>query len=106
MKECPLCGAVYKASAVATIEEHESGHLVHVTCSKCQNAILAMVMITPIGMNSVGMVTDLSAADVVRFRRRAPITEDELLNFHLFLKRETRALLPTTMIGDADRKRN
>lgn len=87
MQECPLCGYKYAAEKVAVLEEYAGSHLVHITCPQCHNAVLAMVMVSALGMSSVGIVTDLSSADVLRVRRREPIGEDELLSFHQCLHR-------------------
>jgi len=43
-------------------------------------------MISELGLSSVGMATDLSAADAERVLHTAPIHEDELLAFHAFLE--------------------
>jgi hypothetical protein len=43
-------------------------------------------MISEFGMSSVGIVTDLAPKDVERLERLDPIGEDDVLNFHLFLR--------------------
>ncbi len=87
MQECPLCGHGYEEDKVNLLEERADSHLVHITCGRCQNAILAMIVLSPIGISSVGMVTDLTARDVVRLRSKLPISEDDLLGFHELLHR-------------------
>jgi hypothetical protein len=86
MRECPLCGGAYQEKQVEIIEENGSGHLVHITCDQCQNAILSLVVVSQIGMSSVGIVTDLSAIDARRLQKRPPVSEDVVLNFHQYLK--------------------
>lgn len=93
-RECPLCGSDYAASAVAVLEEQASTQLVHLTCPDCANALLAMVMVSPLGMSSVAVVTDLTAADVKRLRCAAPISADDVLGFYQCLQ-ETEELTQT-----------
>ena len=85
-RECPLCGSDYATQAVAVLEEQESTELVHLTCPNCSNALLAMVVVSPLGMSSVAAVTDLTAADVKRLRRAAPISADDVLGFYECLR--------------------
>jgi len=56
--------------------------LIHVKCKACHNAMLALVLVTKAGVSSVGLVTDLSFDDVVKFRNKGRISVDDVLNFH------------------------
>lgn len=85
LQQCPVCKGQYDAKQARILEDRGEAHLVHITCPHCQNAILAVIVSSPIGMSSVGMMTDLNEADVKRLRRRGALTEDEVLNFHSFL---------------------
>lgn len=90
MKECPLCSHNYKDNKAVVLEENKDSHLVHITCPKCNNAILAMVVISPLGMNTIAIITDLSAKEVANFKRRPPVSEDELLSFHQFIQQQNK----------------
>ena len=74
MNQCPVCNNSYEAGQDNVLEHRSGAHLVHITCPDCQNSVL------------VGMLTDMSASDVLRVHRRGGITEDELLNMHLLIK--------------------
>jgi len=88
MAECPLCKHSYSEKEASVIEEKNSAHLVHITCPHCHHSILALVIVSKVGMSSVGMVTDLGMNDVNRLKTLGPITEDELLDFHSLLQKE------------------
>lgn len=92
MNECPLCTKKYPASKKNILERRQGAQLVHLNCSHCQNSVLAVIVISQIGMSSVGMVTDLSPADVKRLRERQAISEEELLDFHRLLSEDKNIL--------------
>lgn len=54
--------------------------------------MLAVVLEASGVVSSVGVVTDLEAADAQRFHDAAPITVDECLHFHVQLEDESREL--------------
>lgn len=83
---CPICNAEYRQEAAQFFVEQDSGRLLHITCDKCQSYFVAMVVIAGQGISSVGMVTDLSFADVKRLYRQPIITLDEVIDYHEFLK--------------------
>lgn len=86
VRECPVCSTAYRADQVAVLHAAGHNHLVHLTCGACHNALLAMVVVSALGMSSIGVMTDLSAADAVRFGRRLPVSEADLLSFHQVLQ--------------------
>lgn len=85
-----MCSYGYKEEHVTVLDEHDSGHLVHITCSQCHNSILAMVLLSAMGMSSIGIITDLSAKDASRVEKKPPISEDFLLGFHQMLKQSNK----------------
>ncbi|OGH59821.1 MAG: hypothetical protein A2725_02275 [Candidatus Magasanikbacteria bacterium RIFCSPHIGHO2_01_FULL_33_34] len=85
MKKCPFCEYNYEAKKVVVLEEYEESRLVHVTCSDCNSSILHIMLVTQVGLNTMGIITDLSAEEVKRLRYSSGITEDILLDFHKFL---------------------
>jgi len=85
IKECPLCAYHYEESRAVVLEEYKENHLVHVTCKKCKGAIIQLIMTTQFGSNSIGIITDLSAAEVADLKRKPKIGEDQLLNFHKYI---------------------
>lgn len=86
LRRCPLCKQDFGEEAVRIVEQREATHLVHITCPHCQNAVLAVILVSALGMSSVGVLTDLGAAEVSQMRRKSPINEDDLLGFFKFLE--------------------
>ena len=86
IKECPLCAFSYEKGKVVILEENNSSHLVHITCSKCLGSILHMIVMTPLGASAVGIITDLSAMEVAKLRKQPAVSSDDLLEFHKFIK--------------------
>lgn len=79
---CPLCQAKQEAMEVKILETTEMARLLHLRCQRCQAAILALVMLSPSGLNSVGMITDLSAEEVLKFKETDGLEADDVLSFH------------------------
>lgn len=86
---CPLCETSYNPMEARVLGEKEDGHLLHIRCKKCWNSILALVLVSNVGVSSVGLVTDLTYEDVVKFRE-APteVTVDDVIAVHALLEEE------------------
>lgn len=85
MRKCPFCEYDYDAKKVVVLEENNESSLVHVTCSDCNSSILHIVLSTQIGLNTMGIITDLTAEEVMRLKHSPGITEDTLLGFHKYI---------------------
>ena len=57
-------------------------HLLHIQCRKCQHSVLAFVVVNQMGASSVGLLTDLSYEDVLRFRANHPVSIDDVMAVH------------------------
>ncbi|KKQ26986.1 MAG: hypothetical protein US42_C0017G0007 [Candidatus Magasanikbacteria bacterium GW2011_GWC2_37_14] len=88
MNQCPVCHNDFVKNQAQVIEETKGSNLVHLNCKACASTLLVLVVIGPLGMSSVGMITDLSFNDAKRLYKKSAISEDELLNFHTFLKNQ------------------
>lgn len=82
---CPVCRSQKQRMEAHIIEENEATHLVHLRCPICEAAVLAMLTFSPAGLNSVGMVTDLSAEEAARFKDTNPFSADDAIDLHQFL---------------------
>ncbi|MEK7665842.1 MAG: hypothetical protein AAB337_03120 [Patescibacteria group bacterium] len=79
---CPLCQSEFHPMEAQLLGERGERHLVHVRCVHCHNAILALVLVTKVGVSSVGLVTDLTYDDVLKFRASRRISVDDVLSVH------------------------
>ncbi|OGH94317.1 MAG: hypothetical protein A2538_00715 [Candidatus Magasanikbacteria bacterium RIFOXYD2_FULL_41_14] len=86
MGHCPLCGGNYATDSARRLGGMGVANLVHLTCAKCQGGFMAMVMVSPAGLSSVGMVTDLNYNDAVRLHDAPEIDLDEVINGYEYLK--------------------
>lgn len=98
MKQCPLCKQDYVAERAKIVEKQDEAHLVHITCANCENAVLVLLVISQLGISSVGIITDLVLDDVSRFISKDIISEDDLLNFHELLEKK-QSLFIKSLIG-------
>jgi len=87
---CPLCGSSYTPREAQILGEKEDSHLMHIQCGNCSNAIIALVIISPVGVSSVGMVTDLGFEEVDRFKEDRAVTTDDVIDVHHMLQDEER----------------
>lgn len=85
---CPLCEMSYNPQEARVLGEKEDSHLLHIQCGNCSNAIIALVLISSVGVSSVGMVTDLAFDEVNRFKNAAGVSTDDVIEMHHLLKNE------------------
>lgn len=88
MSACPLCNAAKDEVKAQVVDENETAHLVHMQCAKCGSSIVALVVHAASGLNSVGMLTDLTYADVLKFRAATPIDADDTLAFYQIMQNQ------------------
>ncbi len=85
---CPLCETHYHPREALLVHERDNSHLLHITCRKCEHSIIALVLVSNAGVSSVGLVTDLSYHDVLKFREADSISIDDVLSVHRALARK------------------
>lgn len=89
---CPRCEASFDAKRALVVAEKEApdpAHLLWIECGNCQLAVYAVVLINSIGMQSAGVVTDLSRDEIVRFWKAEPISADDVLDTVGMLAQDT-----------------
>jgi hypothetical protein len=91
LAHCPLCQAAYGDDAVQFLGDlgsrpgRGSSRMFHLTCAKCSHALLAVVVESPHGVSSIGLVTDLEASDAARVYALAPVSADDVVRAHMEL---------------------
>lgn len=83
---CPQCHMHYNPLAARVLVERENAHLVHTECQKCGSLILALVTSGMFGMSSVGLVTDMTCEDVMKFKESEEVQEDDVLDFYEWIE--------------------
>lgn len=81
---CPVCETRYNLMGAHVLGQEGDTQLLHVQCRKCQNSILALVLVNQSGASSVGLLTDLSYDDVLRFKNSRAICIDDVVEAHTF----------------------
>ncbi len=87
ISHCPLCKTSYDPLEAKVLSERDDAHLLHISCRKCENAVLALIFISSSGISSVGLITDCSYDDVVRFREGNEVNADDAIAFHELMGR-------------------
>lgn len=77
-----MCNAEKEAIKTQIVDKNEEAHLLHMECGKCGSSVVAVVVHASNGLNSVGMLTDLTYSDVVKFRSAATVEIDDALEFY------------------------
>jgi hypothetical protein len=89
---CPVCGQRYSPEQTKIIDANEEklmtsrNFLVHTDCDRCKSSVVFSIAIDGPEIFSIGMVTDLTSQDTTKFKNVEPITSDEVLATHEFLK--------------------
>ncbi|MFA4936670.1 MAG: hypothetical protein WC575_00030 [Patescibacteria group bacterium] len=82
---CPLCEKSYNPLKARILDEKDGAHLVHLQCGECGSSIVALILTSTLGITSVGLVTDLTSEDVMKFKDYNQINSNEVINFHQLL---------------------
>lgn len=85
---CPVCNSRFNPLEAKILQEGEGSHLVYIKCRHCQAAILTLIAANNLGISSIGLITDLSGDDILKFKDAGAIDCDEVIEWHQFLSRE------------------
>lgn len=86
--DCPLCNVSFFPQEVAVIGGDNRTQLLHATCNQCSSSVVILLLMGDTGIGSVGLVTDLTREDVVRFQRGDLIDADDVLGLHQVLQND------------------
>jgi hypothetical protein len=81
---CYGCGDTLEKADLVVITETPLALVAHATCSEC--GAQSMITVTPSGVGSVPMVSDLEPSEIKRFLDMDLISYDEILDLHKELK--------------------
>jgi hypothetical protein len=91
--KCPVCGQKYNADQTKIIDSGDDRQpingkslLVHTDCDRCKSSVVFSIAIDGPEIFSIGMVTDLTSQDTSKFKNSNPITSDDVLATHEFLR--------------------
>ena len=82
--KCSVCGQRYEVDNVKVLGRQEDLWFLSVSCSSCQTKCLVAAVIKEDKAPKV--TTDLTAAELVKFKKMSKPTANEVLDMHSFLK--------------------
>ena len=82
--KCGVCSQRYEADNISVLGHQEDLWFLRVFCSACHTQYLVAAVIKEGKVPEV--ITDLSDAELDKFRKAGKLTADEMLDMHNFLK--------------------
>jgi len=82
--ECDVCGERYGVDSVDILSHDEDFWFLRVVCPACQTQCLVTAVVRESEMPQV--ITDLTEAELDRFKNMDVITADDVLDMHNLLK--------------------
>ena len=89
---CPFCENKSRDGELRILKEGNFHHLLYFRCRSCRGSLITLITIKSDGISSIGFLTDLSLKDFIKFEKKSAIKIDEVLDFHLLLKKEENIL--------------
>jgi hypothetical protein len=81
---CPVCGRSLKGCDIQVLSHEEERFHLQVTCAQCQ---VTFIVVLAIAGGGVEEIESVESAEVVESEpAREPISVDEILDLHVFLK--------------------
>ena len=82
--QCSICGKRYEADNIDVLDHEEDLWFLRVTCPACDTHFLLAAIIKEEKVTEV--ITDLTEAELDKFKNAGDLTPDEILDMHNFLK--------------------
>lgn len=83
---CPVCNKEYRPAKMLLLSQEDKRTTLHITCEACQTSSLVYVSLSPVGVVSMGVLTDLEQGEAKRFFQATPLSSDDVLGVHQILK--------------------
>jgi len=80
---CNSCGQPYHSENVQVLGHHQQMWFFNVYCPGCKNQFFIAASVTS---ENTAPLTDLTPADYSRLQRANPLTSDDVLDMHSYLK--------------------
>jgi DNA-directed RNA polymerase subunit RPC12/RpoP len=87
LARCPVCNKKHRRGLrMLPVAEEDKRTMLHVTCEHCGGKTLVAVSVTPFGMVSLGVLTDLDQSEAKRTLSAEPVSADQVIAAHQFFK--------------------
>jgi len=80
---CPVCGRSLKGCDIQVLSHEEERFHLQVTCAQCQVTFIVVLAIAGSGVEETELAPELEVETVAQAE---PISIDEILDLHLYLK--------------------
>jgi len=81
--KCSSCGQYYKMPGIDVLGHRDDLWFLRVVCSACHAQYLVAAVVKE---STTPVITDLTKAELAKFRKAGVITTDDMLDMHKFLK--------------------
>ncbi|MDD5190912.1 MAG: hypothetical protein PHE50_07720 [Dehalococcoidales bacterium] len=81
--KCNQCGQPYRLENVQVLGRHQDMWFFNVYCAHCHNQYF---IAATVNADQTTTITDLTPADVTRLQKANPLTSDDVLDMHSYLK--------------------
>lgn len=85
---CPVCNKEYRPAKMLLLNQEDKRSTLHLTCEACHASSLVYVSMSPVGVVSMGVLTDLEQSEAKRLIKAKALSSDDVLGVHQFLKQE------------------
>lgn len=85
-QKCPVCNAPQESLSATFLRQEQEPSLVHVTCEKCENAIIVFVMYNDVGTMTFGVLADVYADEARTMFEQSSVSYDDVLDVHRYLQ--------------------
>lgn len=85
---CPLCKTSASPQEAVLLGEKDSANLLHLRCASCSNSLVALIYVSPAGISSVGLLTDLSSKEFGDFKSTPVVSTNDVIETHMMLQNE------------------
>lgn len=86
ISQCPMCNTTYNPLSAEVLSRKDNAQLMFKRCKKCSSSILTLVVAGVIGVSSMGLITDLTSDDVLKFQNGSKMNGDDAINIHEAVK--------------------
>ncbi|MFC1662713.1 hypothetical protein ACFL04_00925 [Patescibacteria group bacterium] len=79
---CPVCSTAYNFQNVRVLGEKDQQVLTFIQCSHCGSGVVSVLSMNPLGLKASGVITDLSAEEIIGLDGADDVTDDDVMDIH------------------------
>jgi hypothetical protein len=88
LRACPVCSKGNKKNKLKVVDSGEGKMYLHLTCLNCLSSILISASYSEMGITYVGVMSDLSFEDAIKFKDKEVFCADDVLYFYKELQKK------------------